>query len=361
MKLCSLSSYPPKPNAMTSAVYLNTEIEKLHPIDVHKWNYIGLWKTTIAPIMDFSSLKKTCKEHDIVHVQYDLGGYMPLFLPMLWLARMGTNCKIVLTVHEEFDNVPLRWLVVKYHDLWYRIADKIIVHSPMQKHNLPSGLHSRTAVQHHGVIYREDVNRSPKKDTILLPGFINAWKGHDVALYAISEVKREIPEVKLYIVGKPHDKKFTERMQELVKSLHITENVIWELGYVPEDKFLEYYRTSAIALLPYKRITMSGILAHILSWRLPTIMSDLPVFEWFTNNRGIYFRNGDPHSLATKIIHLLRDTKRQEKMSHDFGVLAREYSWEEEALKTLEIYHELVPQEEAPEENPPHHDQHIKG
>ena len=269
---------------------------------------------------------------------------MPLFLPLLWLARMRTKCKIVLTVHEEFDNVPLRWFVVKYHNLWYKIADRLIAHSPIQKKNLPVSLQEKTSVQPHGVIYRDLPTRAPKKNVVLLPGFINEWKGHDVALYAIEEVKRMLPDVKLLVVGKAHDKKYTERLHGIIKSLHIESNVEWDSGYVPEEKFLEYYKTSTIAVMPYRRITMSGILAHILSWRVPTIMSDLPVFEWFTKHKALYFRNGDAHHLAEKIIMLLKDKSRQEKMSNDFGVLAKEYSWEEEALNTLAVYHELVPE-----------------
>ncbi len=331
---------------MTSALYLNTEIGKLHRIDVHRWNYTGLWNTTIAPLLNYKSLNKTCQEHDIIHVQYDLGGYMPFFLPTLFLASKGTNAKIILTLHEEFDNVPLRPLIIAYHNLWYSIADLLIVHSPQQKNRLPTYLQKKTIIQPHGVIYREDANRNPKKSIILLPGFINPWKGHDIALYALAEVKKQIPDIKLLIIGKPHDKVFTERMHTLAQTLHIEKNITWEEGYVPEEKFFEYYQTSSIGILPYKRITMSGILCHILSWKLPTIFSDLPVFEWFTAHKAVYFRNGDSHNLAEKIIMLLKDKKRQEKMSIDFDNLAKQYSWKDTAQQTLKIYAELV--EEKP-------------
>jgi len=94
--------------------------------------------------------------------------------------------------------------------------------------------------------------------------------------------------------------------------------------------------------LPYRRITMSGILCHVVSWNVPSVMSDLPVLREFTDNKGVYFPLENHKELAAKIVSLLKDKRLKELMSRAFQDLAKKYSWQNVAAKTFDQYKRLL-------------------
>ena len=103
-----------------------------------------------------------------------------------------------------------------------------------------------------------------------------------------------------------------------------------------------YFDTGAISLLPYRRITMSGILSHTLSRGVPAVMSDLAAFIEVTKGKGVYFKNDDPLDLATKTVELLKNRSRQREMNIDFRSLVKEYTWSRMARMTLDVYDRLL-------------------
>ena len=340
--ICCISTYPPKVNCMTSAVYLNTALKKAgSKINITPWNYEGKIKTTVAPITNFAILRNACRQNRIVHVQYDLAGYMPLFLPALLLARLFTPAKLVLTLHEDFANLPFSHGIRWYHHFWYVFFNALIVHTPQHKAFLPRILHKKTVVQPHGVILRKTARETPAVPIIVLPGFVNRWKGHTVAIRALAQVLTIIPNAGLIIVGKTHDAAYAAEIRQLIIHLKLDNHIFWADGYVSETELFGYLQNATLAILPYERTTMSGILCHLISYRIPTIMTDLPPFRWFTKNRAMYFKKGDSVELAQKIIGLIKNDTACKEMEIQFGNLSTEYDWENTAKKTMGIYFQV--------------------
>lgn len=338
MKVCFISSAPPKPNCMTSAIYLNESMSKKAETTILKWNYYNRISTTLAPILRFSDLRKALKENDVVHVQYDLAGYMPLFLPLLILARYHTKASLVITSHEKFDNVPLPWFVKQWHNFCYLGLDQIFVHTEDHKNTIPHFHRHKVKVIPHGVIQRSNVQKKHFGHKILLAGFINRWKGHDVVIRSMPEILKKFPDTKLYIVGKAHDVKYYEELQKIVETENISKNVIFKTGYIPEKDFLKYFEKTDLAILPYSRITMSGILCHLASYNVPTIMSDIGPFKEVTHNKLEYFNPDSSEELANKTIKLFSNQKKMIALGNEMRKLSKEYSWDKMAEKTLNSY-----------------------
>lgn len=341
MKVCLLTPYPPYPKGMTHSKYLFEELNKIEETEVYPWNHDGFFKRTISPFVEIKRLRKALKEYDIIHLQYALANYMVFFFPIIWLLKIGAKAKLIMTTHEDFKNLPLSFLVVWWHNIFYHANDKIITHTKEHKGLLSKSLQKKTVVIEHGIIKR-DVKRKEKKNTVLIAGFINRWKGHDIAVQAIAEVKKKIPDVKLLIVGKPHDKKFVEEVDDMIDILEIENNVERYYDYVPEKQFFEFYQESTVCILPYSRITMSGILCHVMSWHLPAIMSDVPAFREFSKGNGLFCKIGDVHELAEKIVYALQNKEWRDRISKKYAEFTDTYSWKQIAKRSVAEYKKLL-------------------
>jgi glycosyltransferase involved in cell wall biosynthesis len=176
---------------------------------------------------------------------------------------------------------------------------------------------------------------------MILPGFINPWKGHDLIIRALPSVHRKVPNATLLIVGKAHDQGYTAQLRNLVGELKLEQQVTIIDSYVTERQLFRHMQDADIAVLPYRRITMSGILCHVVSWNLPAVMADIPVLKEFTHGKAVYFRKDEEQDLSRKIISLLTDTARKSRMRQDFAQLSKQMSWRSVSAATFKAYESI--------------------
>ena len=98
--------------------------------------------------------------------------------------------------------------------------------------------------------------------------------------------------------------------------------------------------SSDFIALPYREISQSGVLLLALYFRKPLLISNLPSFsetlKGFTSD--MFFETGDSKSMSELIIRMLSgevDTQKELKVIES---LNEEYSWENSARKTLDVY-----------------------
>lgn len=336
MRVCLIASYPPKNSGIANySANLYGELSKLAKVRVFKWTYEGIASTLLSPLKNLRELKRVLRDYDVVHVQYVLGEYMFLFLPILCLLRK--KAKLVLTLHEDYTNLRLAPLFVMFHNIFYSCADLILVHTRQHRQVLSRRLRKRTIVIPFGIT-PEKSKKKVRKNTMLLVGFINPWKGHDLAIKAIDVVRKDVPSAKLIIAGKPYDKKYTSRIHGLVRSLHLEKNVEFHKGFIPDKEFKKLFETSEILLLPYRRITMSAVASDVLGYAKPAIFSNIPALVDFTDRKAVYFRKGDHKDLARKMAALLKDKKKKQSIQKEFRRLAERNSWKNVAKKHMSLY-----------------------
>jgi len=338
MKACFIASYPPKNSGLAFYTQdLLEELNNLNKVDIIKWNYDSRFRMLLAPILRFFEIRKALKNYDVVHVQYVLGEFMFLFLPLLCIASIGKKARLIATTHEDYKNLPLHMLFVHFHNLFYSCFDLIMVHTEHHKSILSKKLQKRTSVIPFGT--KPITQKSKiKEKTILMPGFINPWKGHDTAVKAMAVVTKKIPDAKLIIVGKPYNPKFTNKIRELVKKKDLSENIEIHDEFVPHKQYRNFFCTSDIIILPYRRITMSAVLSDVVGISKPCICSKLPAFEEYTKGKALYFEPESHEQLAEQIIRLLTNNKVKHEMINELKKLAREYSWKNVAKLTLDYY-----------------------
>jgi glycosyltransferase involved in cell wall biosynthesis len=359
MKITAITSYPPMQSGIARYSYnLYTHLSRRCKINILKWNYDTHFTRLKAPIEQKRQLELIFAESDVVHIQYILGEYLFAFLPVISSIKKKSRAKLVLTLHEDYQDLPFASRVISWHNKMYDCADLLLVHTSEHRAMLGDKLFEKTLITPFGVrkISSELLNKSlddglnkkngashvpVKPNTLLLIGFINSWKGHDTAVKALYHVKKQIPDIKLRIIGKPYDKRYTQKIYQMIESLGLTKNIELITDYVSDEDYDRYIAECEIALMPYKRITMSAVLSDILAFNKPCIMSDLEAFKEYTDNQGQYFPAGDSRLLAQKITCLLSDSQERNRIISEFERLSVRYSWENAAYFTLEEYKRL--------------------
>lgn len=149
-------------------------------------------------------------------------------------------------------------------------------------------------------------DNTPKEFDIFYIGRLIKIKGIDYLIRAISEIKKKNNDLKVIIGGEGPEK---ESLIKLSKKLGLEENISF-LGYIPDNKLIDYYRKSKISIFPsYAR---EGVLTTMLessSCETPVITCDCCGMKEFIENGkdGILVKPLDSVDLKKAIEKLLYD------------------------------------------------------
>lgn len=135
--------------------------------------------------------------------------------------------------------------------------------------------------------------------------------GIDILIRAIAEVKKIIPDVQCWIIGDGLER---ASYQSLVTSCQLGNNVKF-FGEIPHERIPEYLHRADIFVRPSRSEGMGNSFIEALAAGLPIIgtpvggITDIIEDPSAGSGRatGLFAERDDPHDLAEKIIHLLRD------------------------------------------------------
>jgi len=337
-----VSPWEMESGSATYAHYLLDELSSIQDVDLLQWDHESLFKrgSGIA-VLNFDFINRVCR-HDIVHVQYHFGRYL-MSLPIILLICLLTRTKVVLAQHERFGDLPFPRLVYWYHQIIHFAVDRIVVHTEARKKLVWRPHQKRTVVVPHGVFYRPDFERSPSEaNRLLIPGLIRPNKGHEIAVRALED----LPDcVELRIVGKPSEselfdgEEYVNHLKDVADTLGVQDQLVLRTKFLPEKELYDEFRQADFVVMPYDHdAPMSGILAHAISWKCITIMSEAPVFKSAVPIKDLFFSPRTPEMLKEKILDLRTDLDRQSEIIREMDELSNEYSWESAAGQFQDVY-----------------------
>ncbi|AIU69533.1 glycosyl transferase [Thermococcus eurythermalis] len=144
-------------------------------------------------------------------------------------------------------------------------------------------------------------------------GKFHRWKNLDLLLRALVLVKREIPNVRLIIIG---DGDLRGYYEELSRELGLESNVRF-LGFVSKKELIENYKKARLLVLPSSKSEAFGmVVLEALALGTPVITSKAGEFPVIVEEK----KNGllaelDEKDLAENILLLLNDEKTRRKMA----------------------------------------------
>jgi glycosyltransferase involved in cell wall biosynthesis len=182
-------------------------------------------------------------------------------------------------------------------------------------------------------------------------GLIRLSKGLEIAIEAMAEVVRRIPEALYIILGATHPGVKKERgesyrviLERLVRERKLERNVVFRNEFVSKVELVKYLKGSDICITPYlsgDQIS-SGVLSYALACGKAIISTPyLYAKELLGDCRGILIPFKDSSSLAKELIELIEnDEKRQKlrKAAYDFG---RNMTWQKVAASYKYLFNTI--------------------
>jgi len=162
----------------------------------------------------------------------------------------------------------------------------------------------------------------------------------DVLIEAIAQIRGEIPNIKLNIIGTGPE---LQNLQMIVREFRLDNNVKF-LGFIPSHKeVLTVIKRSHVFCLPSVVEGFGIVVVEAMACSTPYVCSDIPPLREVTNSGigGLLFRKGDAEDLAQKILSLLRNEDLYNKSLKQGPELAKKYDWEKIAQQT-EIFYEWI-------------------
>lgn len=195
------------------------------------------------------------------------------------------------------------------------VADKII--SLIDKEQIPLRKNFKIGWTHMGFspinfankdIKNENIKAIIGKKPFIIVGTIEPRKGHEIALNAFEKIWAEGGNSCLCIIGKVgwH----VEGLVKRIKTHKEYGNKLFFIEY-PSDEELAYcYKNSEALIFPSIDEGFGLPLIEAASFKLPLILSDIPIFRELASENAIYFECGnsdDLQSAVNKYIELAKD------------------------------------------------------
>lgn len=257
-------------------------------------------------------------------------------LVLLYLAGMFGR-RTLLTPHNVETHFRNRAYNAIKWPLW-RGFNMIVLHTEAELRLVPRNLRSRVCIIPHGEYAPPGVDEPVSSeilkaveglgDYVIAPGFVRDDKNTDFLVENISVLKNK--GIKLVVAG---------RNQSSFPSARIAAAATHFDGFLPDGDLTYLIRHAVAVVLPYDKVSESGILHQALSVGTPVIVSDIPGFRERIRERenGLFLRGFNPSALEEALAKLV-------SVEFDRAEIKRrhlaEFSWDAIAAQLLEEVNE---------------------
>lgn len=173
-----------------------------------------------------------------------------------------------------------------------------------------------------------------KRYDAIYVGRFHEQKGFPDLLKIWSKVVKELPDVKLIILGEDIGAGDIELLIRENKLEHNTEF----LGYVGGEKKYHYFKSSKICIFPSYYESFGMVALEAMASGIPVIAYDLPVFREIYTKGMVRASIGDIAQMTKNVIDLIVNDNKREIISQEALELSRQFTWGKTAqaiLKTV--------------------------
>ena len=241
------------------------------------------WIDSINPFSWFNTGNRLAKKrYDLIIIRF----WNPFFVPALGIiagvikkkspkTKLMSLCDNILP-HEK---TPLGNFLTTY---LFQKLDGHIVQSSQTEKELQEVVDDPIYEKRLHPIYTNFPNKIDKntarnklgltaKYIILYFGIIRDYKGFDILLKAIAELKNSGLDFHLLAGGECYGS--DEQYTQLISNLGISDYITWHNKYIPDSEVSNYFSAADIVALPYRTASQSGVTQIAYSYDLPVIVT----------------------------------------------------------------------------------------
>ena len=294
------------------------------------------------------------KHPSVVHFQWlPYLEFSSVEIPYIKLIRFfKSHIKLIYTIHNVYPHSMIQVdRRPPYRQRFMRmmpLIDHFVVHTGSAATEVKNAFdiaRSRISIVSHGIFkpdYKLKNNHDCRneKKTIIFYGANRRNKGADILLDAVHLLPEEHKNhVRILMLGRtPND--YLNELKSKCSGIDVT----LDPRFIPDEELYEMIDASDYIALPYREITQSGVLLLALYFKKPLLISNLPPFlETLRGfSKDMFFEAGNPNSMSDLIVRHLEGKIDVEKELNLIMNLNSDYSWENSAIKTLNIYKKVI-------------------
>lgn len=276
---------------------------------------------------------------DVVHVM--------LFHALVVVATLRKSkvaCRVVTNVYGEGIDMAVHGKVLRLADRWAgRRVDHVTAISQAVRQFLVTDYGYPSAhVTCIPLGWEGDPlprRTAPRRPTIICVGGLRPEKGHAVLLAAVAEVRRDISDVRLVVIG---DGDLRPKLEAQVSVLKMNDAVEF-LGAVPD---IWPHLADADVFAIASRSEAFGIaIAEAMAAGLPVVapaVGGIPELV-LPGKTGELYPPGDHKALASAIVHLLKSPDLRSKMGDDAQQAAEPLRMDTAVGRYFELFEKVCP------------------
>ena len=273
---------------------------------------------------------------DLLIYKYWMPFFAPCFGTISRIAKKNGRTK-VLTIcdnvipHEKKpgDTTTTKYFF-KYVDYFIMLSKKVqedlLKLKPNAKNKiLPHPIYSNFGEPIDKKEARKFLNLPANEKLILFFGFIRDYKGLDVLLEAMKELKDR--EIKLIIAGEFYSNE--SKYKKIINELSLENKLYLFTEFIPSSEVKYYFSASDVVILPYRDATQSGIVQIAMNFHKPVIATNVGgLAEVISDNStGFIVEKENPQDLAIVIENFYHQNKEQQFVSNIIKETDK-YSWD---------------------------------
>lgn len=176
--------------------------------------------------------------------------------------------------------------------------------------------------------------------TIVFVGRLYPIKGVQYLIEAMAVVHREMPDVKLVLVGDGVER---SRLVELSKRLNLNDCIKFE-GQVPQAKIPQIMHQADVFALSSLSESFGIVNIEAMAAGLPIVATNVGGIPYIVEEgvNGYLVKAKNPDAIAARILILLQNDEIHEKMSANNREKAELYTWDKVAGTVERIYFECL-------------------
>lgn len=175
----------------------------------------------------------------------------------------------------------------------------------------------------------------PAPRYVLHVGVHRPHKDHAVLIEAFARVARDLPDVRLVLVGQP-DPRFPVSVAELVREHGVADRVD-VLAHVDDARLLELYRGASAFAFPSLVEGFGLPVLEAMAAGVPTVTSAHPAVVEAGGGASLVVARRDPQAWAAGLTRVLTDRRAAADMIAHGRAVAAEHTWEHAADRTLAL------------------------
>jgi len=194
--------------------------------------------------------------------------------------------------------------------------------------------------------------------TILFVGRIEPLKGIDLLVKAISIIQKNgdlncCPHNLIIIGGEPDAKEEDmnvemAHLQDMVEELEI-ENFVIFLGKQDQQMLPYYYSAAEVVVMPSHYESFGMVALESMACGTPVVASQVGGLAFLVQDgkTGFVVPGNDPEKLANRLVELIKNKELRDKMGTNSAEYAKLYAWENITEKMIEVYHQVLRQNQS--------------